>query len=109
MKKKGLVATLVLGSSIFFIAEIINACNSPSEQPPATGWSVPSSAERLNSPFAFDLVSEEKGRTLYKQYCRACHGENGLGDGAAGKDLPARPSNFHHRSSHKVMVHFSGN
>ena len=97
MKKKGLVATLVLGSSIFFIAEIINACNSPSEQPPATGWSVPSSAERLNSPFAFDLVSEEKGHTLYKQYCRACHGENGLGDGAAGKDLPARPSNFHHR------------
>jgi glucose/arabinose dehydrogenase len=95
MKRKKLSAFLMLGCSIFFIAEIMNACNS--SEKPTDSWKAPRESEELKSPFAFDLVSEEKGRGLYNMYCRTCHGENGLGDGPAGKDLIAKPSNFHNQ------------
>ena len=96
MRRKKLSAFLILSCSIFFIAEIMNGCNH-SEKAPVTpgGWKAPRESDELKSPFAFDLVSEEKGRGLYKLYCRSCHGENGLGDGPAGKDLLAKPTNFH--------------
>ena len=35
------------------------------------------------------------GAALYTQYCRTCHGDNGLGDGPAAVMLDPRPRNFH--------------
>ena len=99
MNKKRIGAAIVIGGSIFFLSEIMKGCNQPQTPSEESGanWKAPSSADDLKSPFSFDLVSEEKGRSLYNLYCRSCHGENGLGDGTAGKDLAARPSNFHSR------------
>lgn len=34
------------------------------------------------------------GETLYKSTCAACHGDGGLGDGAAGASLTPKPRNF---------------
>ncbi len=34
------------------------------------------------------------GEALYKSTCAACHGEGGLGDGAAGASLTPKPRNF---------------
>jgi glucose/arabinose dehydrogenase len=93
MTRKRLGAILVLGSTIFFMAELMQSCNQSENS--STRWKAPSETDQLKSPFAFDLVAEEKGRSLYNLYCRSCHGESGLGDGAAGKDLIAKPSNFH--------------
>lgn len=31
------------------------------------------------------------GRSLYRRYCRSCHGETGAGDGLAAASLPERP------------------
>ncbi|MEX2164494.1 MAG: cytochrome c/FTR1 family iron permease [Sulfuricaulis sp.] len=35
------------------------------------------------------------GASLYKEYCAACHGAEGHGDGPAGQGLDPAPSNFH--------------
>lgn len=93
MPKKKLCTILLISSIIFFITEIFNACN-PTERY-SKDWKAPGEADQLKSPFTYDLVSEEKGRGLYNLYCRTCHGEGGKGDGPAGKDLIAKPSNFH--------------
>ncbi|KUO62481.1 hypothetical protein APF79_08255 [bacterium BRH_c32] len=37
----------------------------------------------------------EKGKELYKANCSSCHGENGMGDGAASAGLNPKPRNFH--------------
>ncbi len=92
MHMRKLCTLLVLAGTIFFTSVTFKSCKSREN----TGrWQSPPEAEKLKSPFAYDLVSEEKGRGLYNMYCRSCHGESGLGDGPAGKDLIARPSNFH--------------
>ena len=92
MHLKKFCTVLILSGAIFFTSHTLRSCKSPEND---GRWQSPAAAERLKSPFAYDLVSEEKGRGLYNMYCRTCHGESGLGDGPAGKDLAARPSNFH--------------
>ncbi len=37
----------------------------------------------------------EKGKELFKANCSSCHGENGMGDGAASAGLNPKPRNFH--------------
>ena len=36
-----------------------------------------------------------KGKELFNNNCKSCHGENGMGDGAAGAMLNPKPRNFH--------------
>ena len=36
--------------------------------------------------------NQTDGRSLYTNYCSACHGEKGKGDGVAAKGLPAKPA-----------------
>ncbi|MFA7290507.1 MAG: cytochrome c [Melioribacteraceae bacterium] len=36
-----------------------------------------------------------KGNELFKANCSSCHGENGMGDGAASAGLNPKPRNFH--------------
>jgi hypothetical protein len=40
-----------------------------------------------------------KGNELYKANCSSCHGENGMGDGAASAGLNPKPRNFHNLDS----------
>lgn len=37
----------------------------------------------------------KRAKELFRDNCSSCHGENGRGDGPAGKDLDPQPSNFH--------------
>lgn len=39
-----------------------------------------------------DLIAN--GKKVYGTYCAMCHGEKGLGDGAAGASLSPKPRNF---------------
>lgn len=36
-----------------------------------------------------------RGRDLFRANCASCHGDNGMGDGAAGVALNPKPRNFH--------------
>lgn len=41
------------------------------------------------------VPDRERGSVLYQQYCAACHGSNGAGDGPAGIALDPSPTDFH--------------
>ena len=36
--------------------------------------------------------NQAEGKKLYTNYCSACHGDTGRGDGPSGRALPARPA-----------------
>lgn len=46
----------------------------------------------------------DEGRKLYASYCATCHGDNGKGDGPAGKALPVKPADH---TDAKLMSGFS--
>ena len=82
-------AVLLICSSLSFI---LSCSNAPDKN---DRWKVPPDADQLKNPLQYNPLAKEKGKVLYNQYCRSCHGEYGFGDGAAGKDLEAKPANFH--------------
>lgn len=57
-------------------------------------WVVPPEVVHLQQP-EVDSVSLAEGKALYEVYCWACHGETGMGDGAAGGAMGSQPANFH--------------
>jgi high-affinity iron transporter len=53
---------------------------------------VVASVALLGSPvWAADI---EEGKRIYQRNCQSCHGENGAGDGRAGRALRPRPTAF---------------
>ena len=53
---------------------------------------VPAQYVSLTNPIAAEGISLERGKTAYQTYCVACHGESGMGDGAAGQALDPKPA-----------------
>ena len=54
-------------------------------------WKAPE-AERLRSnPVATTPATLQKGRALYQKHCATCHGDKGLGDGAAAPFNAEKP------------------
>jgi len=93
MQNKKLKAFLLICCFFLFIILEFSSCNSSKE--PDKNWTAPSDADNVKSPFSNVVEMEEKGQKLYNVYCRMCHGETGLGDGAAGSSLDPKPANFH--------------
>lgn len=48
----------------------------------------------------------QRGATLYAQNCVACHGQTGLGDGAAGAQMDPAPTNFYELERHNARSLF---
>jgi mono/diheme cytochrome c family protein len=48
----------------------------------------------LKNPLPADTDNLARGRQVYEQNCSACHGPQGFGDGAAGKNLQPPPANL---------------
>jgi mono/diheme cytochrome c family protein len=46
------------------------------------------------NPIPRSRQSIERGAHLFHQYCEACHGAGGSGDGPAAASLPARPEDL---------------
>lgn len=61
-------------------------------QAQSNSWQVPKDAVNLKNPEASDEASIKNGKTLYKTYCVACHGDKGEGDGPASASLNPKPA-----------------
>ncbi|WP_162141546.1 c-type cytochrome [Lunatimonas lonarensis] len=84
-----------LGLAVFF-----PACSPSGENRTTQGetpWRAPESANHRLNPFQ-DESALEAGKAVYQVYCWSCHGETGMGDGAAGGAMDSRPADFHTKS-----------
>ena len=54
-------------------------------------WLVPEKYQKMKNPVEVSKESIERGKFLYSEHCKSCHGEKGLGDGpeAAQLDTPS--------------------
>ncbi len=57
-------------------------------------WQAPGEARALRNPTHSSPSSVAEGRKLYRNYCLACHGEQGRGDGPWVSRLPDSPGNL---------------
>ncbi|HEX6513007.1 MAG TPA: cytochrome c [Chloroflexota bacterium] len=76
-------------------ADAVSAATSSGEIAMSPTLAVPRAALTTPNPYAGDPASAERGRAVYQQYCVACHGLNGDGNGPAIAGLRIRPPNFH--------------
>jgi copper transport protein len=51
-------------------------------------------ASVARNPIPRSSQSIKRGRVLFQQYCEACHGAGGAGDGPAAASLPRRPEDL---------------
>jgi mono/diheme cytochrome c family protein len=93
----GLAALILLacaGVSSAGAADAVSAAASTGELAMSPTLAVPRSTLTTPNPYANDPASAQRGRTVYQQYCLACHGLNGDGNGPAVAGLRVRPPSF---------------
>jgi len=57
-------------------------------------WVAPQSAKTLVSPAKNTKKATKNGAKAFKQFCTACHGPKGKGDGPGGKMLTPKPADL---------------
>ena len=59
-------------------------------------WVAPVSAKKITNPVSVKKRSSsaKKGAKIFAQFCVACHGKIGKGDGVGGKALNPKPANL---------------
>ena len=59
-------------------------------------WKAPESAKAIKNPTSPKKIkaSVKRGAATFKNFCIACHGTKGLGDGPGGKYLTPKPANL---------------
>ena len=57
-------------------------------------WGIPAPYTSMTNPLPRTQATLEKGAAVYAANCAACHGEEGRGDGEAGRDLSPPPGNL---------------
>lgn len=88
----------MIGSGL--ITCLMYSCHSPqgNNQTLATegdsAWIAPDSVSKIRNSYS-DQNSIAAGESLFQIYCWSCHGETGMGDGAAGGAMGSKPANFH--------------
>src|SRR5204862_7091170 len=57
-------------------------------------WKAPARAARMQNPVTADQNSIAAGQAVYMKECRACHGQQGKGDGPGAADLSPQPDDL---------------
>ena len=57
-------------------------------------WGIPEPYASMKNPLPRTQATLEKGKSVYTASCASCHGEQGLGDGEAGRNLSPPPGNL---------------
>ncbi len=85
MKMKKLI---MLASGLVVIG--LFAFTSANQQP----WNVPDAAKNKANPLKGDAASVTKGKDLFNQHCKSCHGAKGKGDGPKAAQLDTECGDF---------------
>lgn len=64
----------------------------------AHGWKAPNEAAERKNPIPKGQASLDRGKALYSQFCAACHGLGGKGDGPIANSIDPRPPNLFERA-----------
>jgi mono/diheme cytochrome c family protein len=59
-----------------------------------TLWGVPAPYKGMTNPLRRRKAVLDRGKALYTQYCAVCHGDDGTGNGLAGRNLSPPPGNL---------------
>jgi mono/diheme cytochrome c family protein len=59
-----------------------------------TLWGVPAPYDGMTNPLPQRKGIYDRGERIYKNYCAMCHGDDGAGDGTAGRTLNPPPGNL---------------
>ena len=59
---------------------------------------IPDEYANAANPIPADEASLERGASIYATHCASCHGDGGMGDGAAGSALDPKPAPIAHSS-----------
>lgn len=57
-------------------------------------WPVPEKYQKMANPVKSDAASLEKGKALWGQHCKSCHGSKGKGDGPKAAQLDTECGDF---------------
>lgn len=57
-------------------------------------WNVPDAQKNKVNPLKGDAASLEKGKALWGQHCKSCHGSKGKGDGPKASQLDTDCGDF---------------
>jgi len=82
----------ILGAVLVLGFESFSTSNGPGATDP---WQAPATASGVQNPFNYKTPAVvAAGKKIFTQFCVACHGAKGKGDGIAGSSLTPRPANF---------------
>lgn len=86
MKTKAPVLILLLAAFAFFAFSPKHSFQKP--------WPVPDAWKNKVNPIKGDAASIDKGKALWSQHCKSCHGTKGKGDGPKASQLDTEPGDF---------------
>lgn len=89
MKMKKQVTLIAAGIAV--IAALAFTPMTTDQQNP---WNVPDAAKNKVNPLKGDAASIGKGKELYAQHCKSCHGTKGKGDGPKASQLDTDCGDF---------------
>lgn len=85
MKKSVLMLSIAF-SAFFLLAFVTKKYNDP--------WPVPEKYQKMANPVKADAESVAKGKALWGQHCKSCHGTKGKGDGPKAAQLDTECGDF---------------
>lgn len=59
-----------------------------------TLWGVPQPYQGMTNPLPQTKETYDRGERIYKDHCAMCHGDDGAGNGIAGRTLKPSPGNL---------------
>ena len=80
---------------IAVLAFAVLSAFTPQDQKKGGAWNIPANYKSMKNPTkANDAELLKIGKGLYAKHCKACHGNNGQGDGPKAKQLKTFPGDF---------------